>query len=169
MTAVAPKRLVVAVVVRVSVIVIALTACYFLAPLNGTVTSSAVGFLVLGLAVVVWLIWWQLRAIGRARHPGVRGASTLALVGAFFLLVFAATYDLLALGTPGAFTEPLSRVDSLYFTVTVFATVGFGDIAPVTQTARIVVTFQMIGDLLVLGVLLRVVVGTVQRSVARRE
>ncbi len=30
---------------------------------------------------------------------------------------------------PAAFNETLTRIDSLYFTLTVFATVGFGDIA----------------------------------------
>ena len=29
---------------------------------------------------------------------------------------------------PGAFTERMNRLDSLYFVITVFATVGFGDI-----------------------------------------
>jgi hypothetical protein len=34
----------------------------------------------------------------------------------------------------------LTRTDSLYFTVTVFATAGFGDISPASQVARLVVT-----------------------------
>jgi voltage-gated potassium channel len=38
----------------------------------------------------------------------------------------------------------IDRTDSLYFTVTVFATVGFGDIFPASQMARLVVTAQMI-------------------------
>ena len=63
---------------------------------------------------------------------------------------------------PGAFTEPMDRTDAIYFTVTVFATVGFGDIAPVTTSARVVVTLQMVGDLLVLGVLLQAIVGAVK-------
>ncbi|MGW7051054.1 ion channel [Streptomyces sp. NPDC054887] len=32
--------------------------------------------------------------------------------------------------------QPLSRNDALCFTVTVFATVAFGDMVPVPQTAR---------------------------------
>ena len=169
MATVAPKHLVATALLRIALIVVALVACYFVAPLDRRVTSSAVVFLALGLVVVIVLIWWQLRSIGRAKHPGVRGASTLALVGAFFLLVFAVTYFLMARGNPQTFNEPLNRADSLYFTVTVFTTVGFGDIVPLTQTARVVVTVQMVGDLLVLGVLLRVVVSTVQRSISHRR
>ena len=169
MTTVSAKRLVAAGLLRITVIVALLVTCYFIAPLDRPATSSGIAFLVVGLVVVAGLIWWELRSIERAKHPGVRGASTLALVGAFFLLVFAVTYFLMSRGNPGAFNESLSRADSLYFTVTVFATVGFGDLVPLTQTARIVVTVQMVGDLLVLGVLLRVVVSTVQRSIARRR
>ena len=33
-----------------------------------------------------------------------------------------------------------------------FATVGFGDISPVSQSARVVVMFQMLLDLVILGV-----------------
>jgi hypothetical protein len=62
----------------------------------------------------------------------------------------------------GSFASPLTRVDAFYFTVTTFATVGFGDIVPVSQAARVIVTVQMIGDLIVLGAVLKLVVGAVK-------
>jgi hypothetical protein len=40
----------------------------------------------------------------------------------------------------------LTRTDALYFTVTVFSTVGFGDITAKTETARLVVTGQSCPD-----------------------
>ena len=46
-----------------------------------------------------------------------------------------------------SFSEPLNRTDALYFTTSTFATVGFGDITPVSQLARAVVSVQMIADL----------------------
>src|SRR5208282_4777456 len=61
----------------------------------------------------------------------------------------------------------LTRTDSLYFTVTTFSTVGFGDITATSQAARLVVTVQMILDLLVLGLGIRVFIGAVQ--LAREE
>ena len=54
--------------------------------------------------------------------------------------------------------------DSLYFTVTVFATVGFGDITATSQTGRLIVTAQMILDLIVLGLGIGVFLGAVQRG-----
>ena len=50
----------------------------------------------------------------------------------------------------------------MYFTVTVFSTVGFGDITAVSQPARLLVTSQMILDLVVLGLGIRVLVGAVE-------
>ena len=57
-----------------------------------------------------------------------------------FLLFFASTYYILSADDAATFTEPLSRSDALYFTVTIFATVGFGDISAQTESARLFVT-----------------------------
>jgi len=51
----------------------------------------------------------------------------------------------------GQLQRALTRSDSLYFTVTVFSTVGFGDITPKTELARLLVTGQMVVDVIILG------------------
>jgi hypothetical protein len=56
----------------------------------------------------------------------------------------------------------------VFFTVTVFTTVGFGDIAANTEAAQLVVTGQMIVDLIILGLGARVIVGAVTRGRQRR-
>ena len=66
------------------------------------------------------------------------------------------------------FGGPLTHTDGLYFTVTVFSTVGFGDITAKSQTARLVVTGQMLADLIVLGLAIKVIVGAVHRGRQRR-
>lgn len=67
----------------------------------------------------------------------------------------------------GSFNTSLSRTDALYFCVTVFTTVGFGDFVAVSETARVVVTVQMLLDLVIIGVFVRTVVTVAQR--ARQE
>ena len=57
---------------------------------------------------------------------------------------------------------------ALYFTVTVFSTVGFGDILAVSDTGRAVVTIQMISNLVLLGIGGRVLYGAIERSQKRR-
>ena len=49
------------------------------------------------------------------------------------------------------FTERLDHTRVLYFTITVFSTVGFGDITPRADLARIIVSIQMLLDLDILG------------------
>ena len=55
----------------------------------------------------------------------------------------------------------------LYFTVTVFSAVGFGDITAKTETARLV-TGQMIADLIILGLAIKIIVGAVKRGQQRQ-
>lgn len=70
---------------------------------------------------------------------------------------------------PDSFSIPLTRTDALYFTTTVFSTVGFGDITAKTETARLVVTGQMFTDLVFLGVGIRIITGAVTRGRQRQS
>ena len=70
---------------------------------------------------------------------------------------------------PEHFSEPLTRLDAAYFTVTVFATVGFGDIVAVSQAARTVAIVQMVGDLVLVGLVAEALFGAVQVNLSRRE
>ena len=68
---------------------------------------------------------------------------------------------------PTAFGQPFSRISALYFTVTVFSTVGFGDITPKTDAARLVVTVQMLSDLIVIAVVFRLLFGAARGAFGR--
>ena len=58
-------------------------------------------------------------------------------------------------GLRSSFSEPLNHTGGLYLTITVFSTVGFGDITPETDLARVVVSVQMLLDLVVIGAVVR--------------
>src|SRR5512135_2195698 len=106
-----------------------LVVLYYLLPLDRGLDAGAIIVLSLGLLVLVGLIGWQIRAILQADYPALRAVEGLATTIPLFLLLFAVVYFVMAHAQSAAFTQPLSRTDALYFTVTVFATVGFGDIA----------------------------------------
>jgi len=146
----------------------ALVAIYYLLPLDTSSTGLAVTMLVIALVALMGLVAFQVRAILRSAFPGARAVEALAISIPLFVLLFAATYVVLATQSAGNFSQPLSRTDALYFTVTVFATVGFGDITAKTETARLVVTGQMIADLVIVGVAIKVIVGAVKRGQQRR-
>ena len=65
------------------------------------------------------------------------------------------------------FGERLTHTDALYFAVTVFFTVGFGDISAMSEAARLVVTGQMLADLIGLGI--RVILAAVGRGQPRQQ
>jgi hypothetical protein len=99
----------------------------------------------------------------------VKGVGALVVSVPLFLVMFAAAYYLMGDAAPETFSEPLTRVDSMYFTVTVFATVGFGDITAVTQSARVVTTLQMMSGLVLVGLIARLIVAAVQEGRSRQE
>ena len=87
-----------------------------------------------------------------------------------FIVLFASSYYLISQANPASFNAaPLSRSDTLYFTITVLSTVGFGDIAATTDSARLVVSAQMILDLVLLGLGIRVIARAVQVGKERHQ
>ena len=134
------RRLVTIGILRASATAIVLVATYYLLPLDRLSGVSLAVSLVVGLLVLTAIAAYQVRAIIRHRHSAVRAIEALAITVPLFLLLFAATYFLMAQADAGNFNvHSLTRTDSLYFTITVFATVGFGDISATSQAGRIAV------------------------------
>ena len=163
------RRLVAIGLLRASATAIVLVAAYYLLPLDSLSGVSLGVALAVGLLALTAIAAYQVRAIIRHRHSAVRAIEALAITVPLFLLLFAATYFMMAQANPDNFNvHSLTRTDSLYFTITVFATVGFGDISATSQVARMVVMAQMILDLLVLGLLVKVFLGAVEKGRGRR-
>ena len=147
----------------------AVVAAYFLLPLSSALTTATVLVLVGGMTVVAVLLGWHLRSIIRSPYPRVRAVAALATTVPLFLVVFATTYFVMSRTQAENFSEPLSRLDSAYYTVTIFATVGFGDIVPLTAAARATTTLQMMGNVILVGFVAQVIVGAVRQGVRRQE
>jgi voltage-gated potassium channel len=148
--------------------VVVLVAIYYLLPLDHYSTLVAATTLVAGLILLVALIGFQVRSIIRSRFPGLRAVEALCTSLPLFLLLFASTYLVMTAISAGSFNQRLTHTDALYFTVTVFATVGFGDIVPKTETARLIVTGQMAADLVIIGIGAKIILGAVTRGHRRQ-
>ncbi|MEV0788965.1 potassium channel family protein [Kribbella sp. NPDC050459] len=164
----ARRRLAVVSLLRSLLVSFVIVAGYFLLPLRLDGRMPVAG-LASGLVVVGLVLGWQIRQISRSPHPRVRAIGALATSVPLFLAVFALTYFLMARIQPASFSEHLSRLDAAYYTVTIFATVGFGDIVPVSGPARVATTVQMLGDLALVGLVARVLVGVVNQNLDRRK
>ncbi len=162
-----PRRLIIWAVVRSLLCAVVLVVVYYLLPLDRSWDSKAVIRLLIGMLVFAGVMVWAVRSIAGSRYPGLRAAETLALILPLFLLLFASTYFVMERASAASFTEPLTRTDALYFTVTVLSTVGFGDITAKSEAARVALIIQMLADLVLLGAGIRVLLGAVQRGRAR--
>jgi voltage-gated potassium channel len=148
---------------------IALVAIYYLLPLDRASSAAALAILTVGLVAFVGLVTYQVRSIIKAPYPVLRAVGALATSAPLFLLMFAGTYFVTAGISEGNFNEPMTRTDALYFTVTVFATVGFGDIVATSEGARVLVICQMIFDVIIVGIGAKIIVDAVQHGRERHS
>ena len=135
-----------------------LVTAYFLLPFTRLLNGRLIVEFVVGVLLVIVVLTVQTWTTLRSRYPLLRSAEAMATVIPLFLVVFSTTHYLINGLGPGSYSEPMTRFDALYFTMTTFATVGFGDITPVSMPARFVTLIQMIGGLILVGVVARVLI-----------
>ncbi|MCX5147860.1 potassium channel family protein [Streptomyces sp. NBC_00320] len=145
-----------------------LVAAYYLLPMDAAFTATTVLALGCGIAAVAVLLSWQIYQITLSPRPGLKAMEAMAITVPLFVLLYATACFLMEHSAPGSFSEPLSRTDALYFAMTVFSTVGFGDITARSEPARLLTTGQITLNLLLLGVAARLLANAVQRGRQRR-
>ena len=135
-------------------------------PLN---RQGSIPLLLIGLVALTALVVWQIRAVTTSPSPRLRAAESLATSIPLYIVLFAVSHATMSSWDADAFTEPLDRTDALYFTITTLATVGFGDIAPVSQFRRIVVMVQMVTGLVLLGLVIKMFLSAVEVGLRNAE
>ena len=163
------RRLVFRAVLRGVLTAAALVVLYYALPLDQPWNGDTAVRILIGLLVFAGIAVWQVRSIIGSRYPRIRAFEALGLILPFYLLVFASTYFVMQRASATNFTQPLTRTDALYFAVTVFSTVGFGDITPKSEAARVLLVVQMLGDIALLGTGVRVLLGAVRRGQQRQD
>ena len=142
---------------------------YYILPLNGgEFRARSIVVLIVAALAFLAVVAWQIREILRAEMPGLRALQAVAVAVPLFLTGYAALYVILS-QTQGGFTEQMTRTSALYFSVVVFSSVGFGDIAPKSDLNRLVVTSQMLAGLVFIATVVRVFFGASKMSLQRRQ
>jgi hypothetical protein len=163
------RRDVIASIARVGLSAAVLFGAFALAPLDFR-GRDVLGVRLAACVVLPMLVLGlQILAVARSPYPRLRAFEAVSISFPLLICLFASTYYAMGRASPASFNETLTRTDALYFTVTVFATVGFGDVAASSQAARIGVTVQMLADLLLIGVIARVLLGTARQRRAALE
>jgi len=161
------RRAIARCVATIVVVWVVIVGAYYVLPIARE--SELRGVLRVGadVALIAAVFTWQVRRISRAELPELRAVEALGIVIALFLVLFSGIY--LALShNQHAFTNNLDQTRALYFTISVFSTVGFGDITPRTDTARLVVSAQMLLDLVVIGAVVRLIFNAARSRVTLR-
>jgi len=128
---------------------------YFWTPLDEHNWVLSAGLGVTATVIVIPYAFWKVGRIRGAVHPLGEALAVLSLLVSLVIVGFAGSYYSIALRSDG-FPAIHTRLDALYFTVVTLGTVGYGDIAPVTQSARALVTFQILVNLSLIATLIRV-------------
>lgn len=147
--------------------VIGLLVVYFVAPL-GSGSSGSVGVrATVALLILVTVVVAQTVAVTRSDTPALRAVEALSISFTMLLVTAAAIYLAISARNVDAFTEPLEHVDALYLSMMTMTTVGFGDIGALSRGARISVMVQLVVNVAVLGVSVRVVLNRARQGVRR--
>ena len=163
------RRLLVTLVIRTSLSVTMLLLVYALLPTEILATTDVLVRLIAALVFVALVIALQVHAIRSANHPVLRAIEAAINAICAFIIVFALFYLGLARSNPASFSEPLNHISAFYFTVTTLATVGFGDISAKSDVARLVVTVQMVLDLAIVAIIVRVFSSVARTSRTRPD
>jgi hypothetical protein len=165
-----PIRVTLMILLRVALILGGTLALYALIPIEDGVATTVITISAgVGLAGVLYVFFRQFDRIERAERPGAAAIEALLLVAGLFLTLFAFIYVSLSASSADAFTQPLDKVAGIYFSVTILATVGFGDIAPKTDVAQILVTVQMILNIVLLGTAVKLLSLSAQQAKTKRR
>ena len=163
------RRLLAKATIRLLATTVLLLLFYFQVPIGRDTTAWGAVALVASLITFAVAIGFQIRRIVDAPLPQLRAVETVTTAIPVFIVIFALVYVTMSEVQPDSFNQPVTRISGLYFTVTMFTTVGFGDIVARTDTARAVVTVQMLLDLVLLGGLVRAVAGASRIGLERRR
>ncbi|MFD3505925.1 potassium channel family protein [Nocardia sp. NPDC058666] len=114
-----------------------------------------------GVVGLGWLVWRRIEQF--LREPATAGGRIdgVLLILCIVVVVFALFYFRLQQLRPEQFTGLETRTDALYYTLVTLATIGYGDVHAIGQTARIATMVQIVFDLVVLGTLLTIITTSV--------
>jgi voltage-gated potassium channel len=133
-----------------------LLAIYYLAPIPAH-PHARVAFQVTACLVLFSVVLaFEVRRILKSKHPMLRATVAMATVIPLFLVSFSWLYLVTSQTSLATFGMHLSRSSALYFT-------------PKTDSARLIVSIQMLADLAVIAIVARLILAAVNRAQQRNQ
>jgi hypothetical protein len=145
-----------------------LVTVYLTMPLDGERWWLA---LIISLVVLVGIVPFAYRrvtAVESSESPVMAAAQAILTVAGMVVFAFSSLYVVVN-RHGGEMVGLNTRLDSIYFTVTTLVTVGYGDIHATGQLARGVVTAQMVFDVSLLAMSVRLLSNAARKRVEARD
>jgi hypothetical protein len=153
---------------RILALALLLTLLYLVVPLQNDRWWLGLS---VGLLAVVAIAPFAIRratAVRDAEQPVLAATEAITMIVAMLVFGFSSVYLAINRGE-GQFVGLSTKIDAVYFTVTTMSTVGYGDIHAAGQAARVAVTMQIVFDLSLLAMAVRLLVGAARRRTVPGE
>lgn len=150
-------------------VVAGLILAYSLLPLSGGRRWMGVALGALLALSIVPVVVYRARRVLHSERPVPEAVAALVVTATLALVTSAGTYYAMATGDPGSFDGLVTKVDGMYFAVTVMSSVGFGDITATGQAARLVTTVHIVSTLALVGAAFRVIGWAAKHNLSGRQ
>ena len=131
---------------------------FFVLPLDREFGELIAALLVIGAAAsLIPISIRQAQRVLTSPDPLFDAMRCIVSALVFLVVAFSSAYFVLAANYEDQISGLHTKLDAIYFTITILSTVGFGDISATGQTARAIVSGQMVINFAVLAVSLRVI------------
>ena len=151
------------------VIIIGGWTAYAVVPITALLRLRWLTVIVIVIALGLTLVsHFYITIVGPTMNsPWVPVIASLALVNGF-IWGFSNLYMLIGSSPKSHCMDvPPTKIDSFYFTVTVFSTTGFGDIKPISQPCRLLTGGQMLCGFILITYILALIVAQVSSMINR--
>ena len=135
--------------------VVGLVAVYAAAPLSGRNRAWGVVVGLAAMTAVIPLLVRRIRAVLATDKPVAEAIAALIMTSTLIVVGSASAYFSLESSRPGQFRGLETKLDAAYFAVVVMSTIGFGDIAPTGQAARLLTTLHIVVTVSLVGAAVR--------------
>lgn len=110
-----------------------------------------------------------IKAVHRAAGDAIRGRVAMYTVGGSILLIYVASLAVLDAERHAPEAQITSFGKALWWSMTTVTTVGYGDLAPITTTGRVVAALLMVGGISLLGVVTATLASWIVQRVAEED
>jgi voltage-gated potassium channel len=151
---------------------VAVLVLYFALPIDDDSSVIRLASQIVLAGVCVGLVGRViLREVGRMLRgdPLRMTGLQLVIVLEVVMVLFAFTYFSLAVHGHHQMAGISTRVDALYFSATTMTTVGYGDVHPVGQVARVITTYQLVFDVVFIAAFARLLTRATGSAHHRRD